>query len=159
MLGRALFAPGGAWRQLGFGSFNLPEVWSAEIPAANAITDARSLAKLYAACVSEVPGGDGEAVRLFSDETVASVIERQTEGVDHVILGMDMQYGLGFNLPSDLLLLGGHRSFGHYGAGGSVGFADPDAELGFGYVMNKMFLGLTGDPRTRSLIDATYASL
>lgn len=159
MLGRALFAPGGAWRQLGFGSFNLPEVWAAEIPAANAITDARSLAKLYAACVSDVPGTGGEPVRLFTDDTIAAAIERQTEGVDHVILGMDMQYGLGFNLPSELVQLGGHRSFGHYGAGGSVGFADPDAELGFGYVMNKMFLGLTGDPRTKSLIDATYACL
>ena len=58
-----------------------------------------------------------------------------------------------------MLKLGGHRSFGHYGAGGSVGFADPDAELGFGYVMNKMNLGLTGDPRTVNLIDATYAAL
>lgn len=159
MLGRALFAPGGAWRQEGFGSFNLPDVWLAEIPAANCITDARSLAKLYAACVSAVPGADGEPVRLFTDQAIEAAIERQTEGVDHVILGMDMQYGLGFNLPSELVQLGGHRSFGHYGAGGSVGFADPDAELGLGYVMNKMFLGLTGDPRTGSLIDATYSCL
>ena len=58
-----------------------------------------------------------------------------------------------------MLKLGGPRSFGHYGAGGSVGFADPDAEVGFGYVMNKMYLGLTGDPRTETLIDATYAAL
>lgn len=159
MLGRSLFAPGGAWRQEGFGSFNRPDVWAAEIPAANCITDARSLAKLYAACVSEVPGPDGAPHRLFTDSTVAAAIERQTEGVDHVIMGMDMQYGLGFNLPGDLLKLGGHRSFGHYGAGGSVGFADPDAQVGFGYVMNKMFLGLTGDPRTSNLIDATYGCL
>ena len=158
-LGKALFAPGGAWRQEGFGSFNLPEVWAAEIPAANCITDARSLAKLYAACVGEVPTPSGEPARLFTDDTVTSAIERQTEGVDHVILGMDLQYGLGFNLPNAMLKLGGHRSFGHYGAGGSVGFADPDAELGFGYVMNKMFLGLSGDPRTSNLIDATYDAL
>ena len=48
MLGRALFAPGNAWGEAKFGSFNLPAVWAAEIPAANCITDARSLAKLYA---------------------------------------------------------------------------------------------------------------
>jgi CubicO group peptidase (beta-lactamase class C family) len=72
---------------------------------------------------------------------------------------MDLQYGLGFHLPGAWLELGGHRSFGHYGAGGSVGFADPDAELGFAYVMNRMILGLTGDPRPSSLIDATYGSL
>jgi CubicO group peptidase (beta-lactamase class C family) len=159
MLGKALFAPGGAWAEQMFDSFNLPEVWSAEIPAANCITNAPSLAKLYAACVGEVAGADGEPVCLFDPATVEQAITRQTEGVDHVLMGMDMQYGLGFNLPGDLLKLGGHRSFGHYGAGGSVGFADPDAELGFGYVMNKMYLGLTGDPRTTTLIDATYSCL
>jgi CubicO group peptidase (beta-lactamase class C family) len=159
MLGKALFAPGGAWQEHKFASFNLPEVWSAEIPAANGITNARSLAKLYAACVSEVPGAGGGAVRLFTDETVERAITKQTDGVDHIIMGLDLQYGLGFNLPNDLLKLGGHRSFGHYGAGGSVGFADPDAELGFGYVMNSMFLGLTGDPRTTTLIDATYGAI
>jgi CubicO group peptidase (beta-lactamase class C family) len=159
MLGKALYAPGGAWAEHQFGSFNLPEVWAAEVPAANCITDARSLAKLYAATVSEVEGADGTPTRIFTDETVERAIERQTEGVDHVIMGMDMQYGLGFNLPNDMLKLGGHRSFGHYGAGGSVGFADPDAEVGFAYVMNKMFLGLTGDPRTATLIDAAYAAI
>lgn len=158
-LGRALFAPGGAWAEKQFGSFNLPEVWAAEVPAANCITDARSLAKLYAACVSDVANVDGGTTRLFTDETVTNAIERQTEGVDHVIMGLDLQYGLGFNLPNEMLKMGGHRSFGHYGAGGSVGFADPDQELGFGYVMNKMFLGLTGDPRTSGLIDATYAAI
>jgi CubicO group peptidase (beta-lactamase class C family) len=153
-LGQALYAPGGAFREQQFGAFNLPEVWQAQIPAANCITDARSLAKLYAACVGEVDG-----VRLLSDESVDRAVERQTEGVDTTIMDLDIQYGLGFNLPGTVLKLGGHRSFGHYGAGGSVAFADPDAELGFGYVMNKMFLGLNGDPRTSTLIDAAYASL
>ncbi len=158
-LGKALFAPGNAWAEKRFDSFNLPEVWRAEIPAANGITDARSLAKLYAACVSEVRGVDGEPIRLFTDETIDNAITRQTEGVDHVLMDLDLQYGLGFNLPNEMLKMGGHRSFGHYGAGGSVGFADPDQQLGFGYVMNKMFMGMTGDPRTAGLIDATYASL
>ena len=153
-LGRALYAPGGAFTEHQFATFNLPEVWKAEIPAANCITDARSLARLYGACVSEVDG-----VRVLDAAQVDKAIERQTEGVDHVIMGLDLQYGLGFNLPNSFLKLGGHRSFGHYGAGGSVGFADPDAEVGFGYVMNKMFLGLSGDPRTGTLIDAAYASL
>lgn len=158
-LGRALYAPGGAFREHQFATFNLPEVWKAEIPAANCITDARSLAKLYAACVGEVGTPNGDRLRLFEDATVDRAIERQTEGVDRIIMDLDMQYGLGFNLPGPMLKLGGHRSFGHYGAGGSVGFADPDAELGFGYVMNSMFLGLTGDPRTMTLIDATYDAI
>jgi CubicO group peptidase (beta-lactamase class C family) len=158
-LGRALYAPGGAWAEERFASFNRPDVWEAEVPAANAITDARSLARLYAACVGEVPGAGGTPVRLLSDETVGRAIERQTDGVDVVLMQMDLQYGLGFNLPGAFLKLGGHRSFGHYGAGGSVGFADPDARLGFAYVMNRMVLGLTGDPRTATLIDATYDAL
>jgi CubicO group peptidase (beta-lactamase class C family) len=153
-LGKALYAPGGAFGQQMFDSFNLPHVWKAEIPAANCITDARSLARLYAACVSDVDG-----VRILDDETVALAAERQTDGVDRVIMDLDLQYGLGFNLPSSILLLGGPRSFGHYGAGGSVGFADPDTEVGFGYVMNKMFMGLSGDPRTVALIGALQESL
>jgi CubicO group peptidase (beta-lactamase class C family) len=159
MLGKALFAPGNAWGDEKFGSFNLPEVWSAEIPAANCITNARSLAKLYASCVSEVPGTDGLPLRLFTDDTASRAVEHQTSGVDQVLMGMDLQYGLGFNLPNEMMKLGGHRSFGHYGAGGSVAFADPDHDLGFGYVMNKMTLGLSGDPRTANLIDATYEAL
>ena len=134
-----------------------PRCGPRSMPAANGITNARSLAKLYASCVSEVPGTDG-AAPLFTDETAARAVEHQTSGVDQVMMGMDL-IGLGFNVPNEMMKLGGHRSFGHYGAGGSVGFADPDQELGFGYVMNKMTLGLSGDPRTATLIDAVYAAI
>jgi CubicO group peptidase (beta-lactamase class C family) len=158
-LGKALFAPGGAWREHMFESFNRPEVWQAEVPAANGITNARSLAKLYAATIGPVAGRDGKPKTVFDDSTVNAVGEVQTDGPDTVLMDLDIQYGLGFNLPGSIIKLGGPRSFGHYGAGGSVGFADPDAQVGFGYVMNKMFMGLTGDPRTMTLIDATYAAL
>ena len=50
--------------------------------------------------------------------------------------------------------LGGPRSFGHFGMGGSVGWADPDLELGLGYVMNRMGLGATGDSRSYRLVRA-----
>ncbi|MDZ7733677.1 MAG: serine hydrolase domain-containing protein [Acidimicrobiia bacterium] len=151
MLGKALFA-GGAFSDDEFATFNREDVHAAEIPAANAICDARSLARMYASLVGEVDG-----TRLLSPEQVEIATTKQTDGVDTVILGLDLQYGLGFMLPSTILVIGGgERSFGHYGAGGSVGFADPDAGLGVGYAMNKMFLGLTGDPRTTNLIRATY---
>ena len=50
-------------------------------------------------------------------------------------------------------------AFGHPGAGGSLGFADPDAKLGFGYAMNKMGPSILVDARPLALIDAVYASL
>jgi CubicO group peptidase (beta-lactamase class C family) len=55
--------------------------------------------------------------------------------------------------------LGGPRSFGHFGAGGSVGWADPEADLSFGYVMNRMDMGLAGDARSFELINACYAAI
>lgn len=58
----------------------------------------------------------------------------------------------GFMLHSDMSPFVGGRSFGHYGAGGSVGFADPDRRIAGGYVMNKMHFGLAGDPRTAALL-------
>jgi CubicO group peptidase (beta-lactamase class C family) len=53
-------------------------------------------------------------------------------------------------------VLGGPRSFGHFGAGGSVGWADPDAGLAVGYVMNRMDIGLAGDVRSTNLFNAAY---
>jgi len=50
-------------------------------------------------------------------------------------------------------------SFGHPGAGGSLGFADPETEIGFGYVMNQMQMGLAADPRQGALIAAVRGCL
>jgi CubicO group peptidase (beta-lactamase class C family) len=146
--GKALSAPGGALTQ---GIFNTPEFHAAEIPAAGGIGDARSLARLYAACVGEVDG-----IRILSPETVKTATVRQTEGPNKVLMDLDLQFSLGFISPSTLVTLGGPNSFGHFGAGGSVGWADPDAEFGFGYVMNKMAMGLAGDTRCYDLVAACY---
>jgi CubicO group peptidase (beta-lactamase class C family) len=51
------------------------------------------------------------------------------------------------------------RSFGHHGIGGSIGFADPDARIGFSYACNKMHAVGTNGPRAARLIDALYESL
>jgi CubicO group peptidase (beta-lactamase class C family) len=53
----------------------------------------------------------------------------------------------------------GKNAFGHPGAGGSLGFADPDVKLGFGYVMNRMRLGAELDPRADGLVKAVYRCL
>lgn len=133
--------------------FNSRAMHAAEVPAANGITTARSLAKMYAAQVGEVDG-----VRLMNDATVANAIVEQSNGTDAVLM-IPTRFGLGFFLQSDFSPLMGPRSFGHAGAGGSLGFADPDAGIGFGYVMNKMSSNLSGDPRTIGLVEAIKASL
>jgi len=129
-------------------NFNSPAVHAAELPAANAITTARSLAKLYAATIGEVDGH-----RLLDPATVASATVEQAAGPDRVLL-VDSRFGSGFFLPCRFTPLMGPRSFGHPGAGGSVAFADPDTGVAFAYVMNQMQPNLGGDQRAAGLVDA-----
>ncbi len=151
-MGKALFSPGNALS--GADIYNTPELHAAEIPAAGGIGDARSIARLYAACVGEVDG-----IRILTPEEVKLAAAQQTSGPNRILLGLDLQFGLGFIIPSSLITLGQANSFGHFGAGGSVGWADPDAEFGFGYVMNKMSMGLAGDTRSADLVNACYAAV
>ncbi|MBK9179555.1 MAG: beta-lactamase family protein [Acidimicrobiales bacterium] len=151
-LGKALFAPGGALTDQDI--WNSRAMRAAEVPSANGVGDARSLARLYAACVGEVDG-----IRLLGPAQVDAAVTQRTEGPNTVLFDMDIQFGLGFMLSTGILALGGPRSFGHFGAGGSVGWADPDAELAVGYVMNRMEMGLAGDPRSATLVEACYAAI
>ncbi len=134
-------------------SWNQPEVWRSQIPAANGITNARSLAALYAACVSEIGG-----VRILDDETVKRATEERSEGRDRTLV-VPTRFGLGFFIPSTFSPLMGPGSFGHAGAGGSHGLADADRRIGFAYVMNKMSANLSNDPRTSGLIAAVEAAV
>jgi CubicO group peptidase (beta-lactamase class C family) len=152
---KALMAPGGA--------FSDPELWhsprlhAAEIPAANGICDARSLALLYSACVSDIPTSNGDRFRILAPEQVERAVRPETVGPDVVLLGLDIQWGLGFNINRGLIAaadLGGPEAFGHFGMGGSVGWADPSLELAMGYVMNRMEMGTTGDSRSFRLMQA-----
>lgn len=133
--------------------YNSPALHAAEVPAANGITNARSLSRLYAACVGEV---DGQ--RLLSADTVKLASTTEAEGGDQVLLA-PTRFGLGFMLPSAFSPIGGPSSFGHYGAGGSLGYGDLEHGIGFGYVMNKMEANLAGDPRTLGLTKAVYDCL
>jgi CubicO group peptidase (beta-lactamase class C family) len=152
VLGKALFSPGFA---LADGAlWGSRQLRAAEIPSANGVTDARSVARMYAACIGEVDG-----VRLLTPEQLAAATTRQTTGPDTVLFGFDIQFGLGFMLHSSLLAIGGPASFGHFGAGGSMGWADPEADLAFGYVMNRMDLGLAGDLRSFNLVGACYEAI
>jgi CubicO group peptidase (beta-lactamase class C family) len=151
-LGKALSAPGGAFSDQDI--WNSLAMHAAEVPAANGICDARSVARMYAAVMGEVDG-----IRLLSPEQLHAATTQHSQGPNKILFDMDIQFGLGFMLHSSLLALGGEHSFGHFGMGGSMGWADPDAELSFGYVMNRLDLGMAGDTRSSRLIDACYAAL
>ena len=120
-----------------------------ELAAVNGVTSAASLARMYAACVSEVDG-----IRLFSDATARSALEVQSDGPDKII-HLPMRWGAGFviggGITSPML---GETSFGHPGSGGSIGFADLDRRVGFAYVMNKMGAGVMTDSRKRAMLSA-----
>lgn len=75
------------------------------------------------------------------------------------MLGEHVEYGLGFVPTSARRPMGTNpRSFGHFGTGGAVGFADPDAGIAFGYVMNHV-IPRWQSTRNRALIDSLYAAL
>ena len=153
LLGRALSVDGALSDS---GIFNSRAMHAAEVPAANGITNARSLSRMYAGCVGAVEGCD--AGPLLTDEQIARASQRQTEGNDKCLY-FETTFGLGFFTSSAFAPYGVDGNFGHAGAGGSVGFADPTNKVGFGYVMNKMNQNLSGDPRTSGLIKATYDAI
>jgi len=129
----------------------------AEIPAANGHGNARALARIYGALAR---GGKVGAVRLLEQESIDRARSEQASGPDATLGGLPMRYGLGFMLQSPVMPISpSPNSFGHPGAGGSLGMADPDAEVGFGYVMNRMKQGLTGGPTGFDVIKAFYAAL
>jgi CubicO group peptidase (beta-lactamase class C family) len=137
---------------------NVPEWRRAEIPGANGHGDARALARVYGALAG---GGRIDGVHVLSAEGVARCHAELSHGPD-LVLQVSTRFGHGFMLPqdrADARIGDGTRTFGHPGAGGSLGFADPDTGVGFGYVMNRMGPNILLDPRATALVDAVYASL
>jgi CubicO group peptidase (beta-lactamase class C family) len=139
------------------GMFNRPEVRAAELPAANGVSNARSLAKLYAAAVGSVDDLPGRGP-LLTEAQIALATSPQTSGPDKVLF-FETSFGLGFMRSSPFSPYGAAESFGHSGAGGSMAFADPVNGIGFAYVMNRMLQNLAGDPRTTGLVKAVYDAI
>jgi CubicO group peptidase (beta-lactamase class C family) len=130
---------------------------AARIPGGNGHGNARALARVYAALAG---GGALDGVRLVSPETLARAVEGQVLGKDRTI-GLETEFALGFqrNGGSPPMRLGSSpTAFGHGGAYGSIGMADPAARIGFGYVLNQCGEPL-GDQRGPSLLEAVYACL
>lgn len=131
---------------------------AAEIPAGNAHTTARALARVYGALAC---GGEVDGVRVLNPASIERARTVQDTGPDAVLFGLPTRFGLGFSLPSNGVGFGAASTsaFGCPGGGGSIGFADPEARVGFGYVMNQAQDAMPPDPRALRVIDALYASL
>jgi len=154
----------GAWRT---GGANTRAGRAAEIGAANGVTNARGLAGMYAPLAQ----GGGE---LVDGKTLARMGEVSMATHDDATLRIPTRFALGFMKSMDnrkrsvgAKLFGpdvdsvimSSAAFGHVGAGGSLGFADPAAGLSFGYTMNRMGPGLLMNERGQALVDAAYLSL
>ncbi|QES14702.1 esterase [Streptomyces venezuelae] len=133
---------------------NDPVYRAAELPGSAGVATARALARFYAAALGPVDG----AARLLTPESLALARTEESAGADKVLL-VGTRFGLGHMLHGPASPLLGPSSFGHPGRGGSLGFADPDAGIGFGYVTNGMRKTVTADPRAQSLVRAVRASL
>jgi CubicO group peptidase (beta-lactamase class C family) len=135
----------------------LPQYRRIEIPAANGFGQARAIAKIYS-----VLAGDGRELALSAAtrrELFASAT-RPTLGSHDTVLKIDTRYGFGFSRPSVAMNFGSSASaFGCPGAGGCFGMADPDSQLSFAYVTNKMGFYLFDDPRERACRQACYSCL
>jgi CubicO group peptidase (beta-lactamase class C family) len=129
---------------------------AAEIPAANGHGTAGALARIYGALAR---GGEIDGVRILEPATIDAARKEQVFGPD-AVLRMPMRFGLGFMLRQDFMPISPNDgAFGHPGAGGSIGMADPEAKVGFGYTMNKMQMGLVGSAGAFRMIAAFYEAL
>jgi CubicO group peptidase (beta-lactamase class C family) len=145
---RAYLNPPGA---TGIGTVNTAAWQDAELPSANLHASALGIARVYDALLSRTSS-------LLDSQLLAEASTEAASGAD-LVLGRPSRFGLGFQLTQPERPLGPNaRSFGHFGTGGSLGFADPDAHVAFAYVMNHGGPQWQ-DPRNRALIDAVYESL
>ncbi|HEX6063493.1 MAG TPA: serine hydrolase domain-containing protein [Longimicrobiales bacterium] len=126
-----------------------------ELPAGNGVGTARAIARAYSALAeggAKLGLGPDAFARLVEPPFVADPID--------AVLGIPSYFSLGFLRPGPTVEFGSTpRALGSPGAGGSFGFADPDAHLGYAYVMNKMDFYLFDDPREKALRDALYRAL
>jgi CubicO group peptidase (beta-lactamase class C family) len=133
--------------------FNDPRLHAAEIPGAGGIATADALARIWSATVVPTDG-----VRLISDAVIRRATVVQSEGAPvFPAIGPFPRWGMGFQLDSEARRFLTGRGFGHAGAGGQLGFADPAYGVGFGFVTN--YMQGPEDTRAGNIVDALRACL
>ena len=160
---QAMLADPAGLQALAFGNtggwyFDTPDSWRAEIGGAGGISNARGLSAMFGTIFGKKP--------LLSKARIDALRTPVSDGMD-TTLRIPTCFGEGFMLSTDNRDLPGvgqsavlgDGAFGHDGMGGSIGFADPDAGISFGYTMNKMGDGILLNDRGQLLIDAVYDCL
>jgi CubicO group peptidase (beta-lactamase class C family) len=127
-----------------------------EIPSGGAVGTARAIAQAYGTFAN---GGRELGLRRETLDLLAAPAIPPTRGFLDECLGGEVQFSLGFMKPSAVWPFGSSASYGSPGAGGSIGFADPAAGIGYAYVTSRMGTTLTGDPRDVALRDTLYTVL
>ncbi len=140
-------------RMGGLGVVNDPAVMALELPWMGAVTTADDLARAYAATIGELDG-----VRLVRPEALQPLRARQSWSTRDRVLQKPLGWSQGFLKEQRTLFSPNPASFGHAGAGGALGWADPDAELAWAYVPNRMDWRIRS-PRTIALCHAVYTCL
>ena len=127
-----------------------------EIPAGGGVGTARALAHAYSVFAT---GGKELGIRPETlQELIAPAVPATHGFYDECIKG-DVQFSLGFMKPNREFPFVSPASFGMPGAGGSLGFADPEAEIGYGYIPNRKGVTMGGDPRDVAIREALKKSL
>jgi CubicO group peptidase (beta-lactamase class C family) len=128
-----------------------------EIPSANGIGEARAIARIYGSLAT---GGQELGITPGTWRELIAPPAPPQLGLRDAVLKIDTRYGFGFSRPSLHMQFGsGPTAFGCPGAGGSFGMADPQEQLGFAYVTNKMGYRLFDDVREKAVRDACYRCL
>ncbi len=133
---------------------------SAEFPSTASHSNARSLARVFGALANNgiYIDPDGRTRELLQAETISMARQIEANDIDATI-GKPTRFGLGFMLTSPERPWGPNPNcFGHYGNNGLLGFADPDAKIGFAYTMNRQGRAWR-DPRNIALVDAVYENI
>ena len=127
-----------------------------EVPSGGAVGTARGIAHAYGVFAA---GGGELGLRRETLDLLAAPATPPTRGFYDECLKGEVQFSLGFMKPCENWAFGGPRSFGYPGSGGALGFADPDAGIGYGYVTSQMGTTFNGDPRDVALREALYSAL
>jgi CubicO group peptidase (beta-lactamase class C family) len=126
-----------------------------EVPSGGGVGTARAIARVYSVFAT---GGRELQLSPATLRALSAPAIPPTHGFyDECLKGDGVQFSLGFMKSSPAWPFGNEGSFGSPGAGGSLGFADPQAGIGYAYVTSQMGTALTGDPRDLALRNALYS--